>query len=200
MTLHSGGAQVSSWLAAAATFIAALVALFGWRFVDWFRQPKLTMSFAESPPCYRFTDLSVGKRGFWIRVRVQNDGRSAAHGCIAKVTRVYDKKGHQSDIDPMQLRWCGVPDALGFEPITLARSQFEFFDVFRIEDGGASELRFETFAGYAPGHATSLQAGPGYRVSMTVTAANADPTELEIEVAYSGDFSTLPQSLSVRVV
>lgn len=98
----------------------------------------------------------------------------------------------------MRLRWCGVPDSLGFRPIHLANDQHEFLNVFRIEEG-APTINFGTFPPevYAPGHPTFLAPNVGHRVKLSIIADNAQPVEIWLTVAYTGDFSALPDSLEV---
>jgi len=189
---------VSSWAAAVVTLLAVLVALFGWRMWDWLRRPQLRIIFEHAEPFCRKTELTNGRDGYWVRVRVENTGVEPARACIGKLTRIYTDGQFRQDMDPMQLRWCGVPDKRGFEPIHLARKQREFLDVFRIVDG-QPYLNVETFppCDYAPGFPTSLEANVEHCVEITVVADNADPTAAMLTVTYDGDFSRLPGSLKV---
>jgi hypothetical protein len=186
-------------VAAATTLLATLAALFGWRFMDWYRRPKLALSFMSREPYCRFTILTNNARAYWIRIRVQNAGRSAANGCIAKVAEVIGKDGTRRDIDPLQVRWCGVPRPRGFEVITLAKKQFEFFNVVKVVEG-SELLQFETFPDSDPGHETTLRPRISHLVRVVVAAGNADPAELVLDLNYNGKFDTLPDGLNAATV
>ena len=178
--------------------LAVLVALFGWRLWDWLRRPQLRIIFEQAEPFCRKTELSNGRDGCWVRVRVENTGVEPARACVGKLTKTYSNGQVRQDMDPMQLRWCGVPDGRGFEPIHLARKQHEFLDVFLIVDGQAF-LKVETFppSDYAPGFPTALEKEVEHSVEIAVVADSADPAPYTLTVAYAGDFSRLPDSLAV---
>ena len=187
---------VSSWVAAGVTLLAVLVAFILPWFWPWWRSPRLNVTFDKDEPTCRFTDLSGGGRAYWVRIKVENVGRGGALSCIGRFTAAWTGGEPRHDKDPMQLRWCGVPDSRGFDPIHLASGQHEFLDVFRITRGD-SNLRFETFPGYAPGFPTALEAKGEHRVRITVIADNTEPAEVHLTVRYSGDFDALPGSLQV---
>ena len=191
---------VSAWVAAGATLGAVLVALFGpwlWRRL---RHPSLEITFEPGEPCCRGTVWSNGKRDYWIRVRVRNVGQDVARACVGKVTRVNTGTEFRSDIDPMQLRWCGVPDRHGFDPIHLAENQDEFLNVFCIVEGDPI-IGFETYPSedFSPGHPTHLDSGAEHQVQISVVADNADPIAVWLTVKYTGDFVDLPSSLTMSV-
>jgi len=189
---------VTAAVAAAATFAAVLVALLGWRLNDWLRKPRLAISFEKGPPWCRWTTLASKRRAYWVRLQVRNNGVNPARACVGKVTRVNAATGLSDDIDPLQLRWCGVPDRIGFDPIHLAKNQDEFLNVFRIAERDAF-MGFETFPpeDFAPGHPTYLPSGAEHQVEISVFADNADPAQAILTVKYSGDFDALPNSLTV---
>ena len=182
---------VSSWVAAAGTLLAVLVALFGPSLWRHYWKPRLNVEFNKDEPNCRFTRLSYGGDAYWVRVRVKNVGRGGALSCVGRFTAAWTGGELRHDKDPMQLRWCGVPDNRGFDPIHLASGQNEFLDVFRITRGD-SNLRFETFPGYAPGFPTALEPEGEHRVRITVVADNTEPAEVHLAVRYSGDFNALP--------
>lgn len=186
---------VSAWVAAGVTFLAVLVA-FGVR--DWLKRPRLKITFQDAEPHCRFTDLTIGRKGYWVRVRVENTGINPARACVGTATEVRTADELRSDIDPMRLRWCGVEDALGFQPIHLAKGQYEYLDVFRIVQGDR-RLWFETFPPdrYAPGHDTFLAPDKSHRVCVSVVSDNAHPLDIWLTIMYTGDFDALPASLTV---
>jgi hypothetical protein len=188
---------VTGAIAAGVTFLAVVVALFGWRLNEWFRRPRLSITFEYASPWCRRTILKGLKPGYWVRLRVRNDGTDPARSCIGKVTGVRTNGEVRHNIVPMQLRWCGVPDHRGFDPIHLAKNQDEFLNVLRLE-GAEDIIHFETFQeNFAPGHCTCLDPLDTHQVEIAVVADNADPVMGSLEVQYDGDFSGLPGSLQV---
>jgi hypothetical protein len=175
-----------------------LVALFGSWVWEVLLKPRLRITFEGAEPFCRKTQLSKGRDGYWVRVKVENTGVEPARACVGKLTKTDSNGQVRRDMDPMQLRWCGVPDGRGFEPIHLARKQHEFLDAFRIVDGEAC-LYVETFppSEYAPGFPTALEKDVEHSVEISVVADNADPAAYTLTVAFDGDFSKLPDSLVV---
>lgn len=193
--MESEGVAWESVVSGVGAFAAAIAALFISLVLPWLRRPKLSAKFANEEPFRRTTQLVSGQAAYWVRILVTNEGATAARLCTGRIGRVFDASG--ASIDPMQLRWCGLPDARGFEPISLARGQGELLDIFRLVDGD-SRLFFETFPDYAPGHPTWLVAGATHEVEIVVTSENANPISLSLEILWDGDFSTLPESLTIR--
>jgi hypothetical protein len=188
---------VSSWVAGVATVVAVVVALLGWRVRDFLQQPRLKITFDQAEPFCRETLLSDGRQSYWVRVKVQNRGKDPARECVGKLSKVYTGGRFRDDRDPLQLRWCGVPDHRGFEPIHLARTQHEFLNVFRIVQG-VRQLWIETDPDYAPGFPKFLEEESEHRVEISVFADNAAPKTITLTVAYNGDFAQLPNSLTIR--
>ena len=188
---------VSSWVAAAVTFLAVIVALFGQRMWERLRQPRLDITFDHAESFCREAPLCDGRQSYWVRVKVQNRGKDPARACVGKLSKVYTGGRFRDDRDPLQLRWCGVPDHRGFEPIHLARTQHEFLNVFSIVQG-VRHLRIETDPDYAPGFPKFLEEESEHRVEISVFADNAAPETITLTVAYNGDFAQLPNSLTIR--
>ena len=189
---------LSSWVAAGATLLAVAVALLGWRLGDFLRQPRLKITFEHAAPFCRETALTNGRQAYWVRVRVENTGVNPARACVGKLSKVYTNGRLRDDIDPLQLRWCGVPDHRGFEPIHLASGQHEFLNVFRIVQG-ERQMRIETDPHLAPGFPTALETNDEHCVEISVVADNADPKTATLTVTYNGDFDALPNSLTATL-
>jgi len=139
------------------------------------RQPRLRISFEQAQPWCR----QVRKNGdavLWVRVAVENGGVDPARGCIGRLTSLATEDAARLDIDPVQLRWAGVPRSRSFEPIDLRRGQREFLDVvFRPPDATA-DWGIDTFDGgdFDPGFATQLRADQVHVVQVALFADNAD--------------------------
>jgi len=190
---------LSTWIGALATTAAVLVALFVNVLAPWHRQPVLRIAFEPAEPYCRFTRLADGTIAYWVSVLVQNVGRTGASRCIGKFVDAQRNGERRVDRDPMQLRWRGVPDQRGFDPIDLAIQQGEFLNVFRIIRGDPS-LRFETFPGYAPGFPTALEPAVRHFVRVVAAANDALPAAIWLSVEYTGDFETLPNSLVIEIL
>jgi len=82
-----------------------------------------------------------------------------------------------------------VPDARGFEPVTLQREQHEFLNVlFAVHNDG---LIIDTFPAFAPGFSTSLEPHKEHKLRIDVAADNANPTSMVLTMTYGGSFDTL---------
>jgi hypothetical protein len=189
---------VSSWVAAGATFLAVIVALFGQRMWECLRRPRLDITFEHAEPFCRKTRLAKHWQAYWVRVKVENKGADPARACVGKLSKVYTDGTFRDDRDPVQLRWCGVPDHRGFEAIHLARRQYEFLNVFRIHQR-ERQISIETFPDYAPGVPTALEPNLEHRVEISVVADNAHPKTATLTVTYNGDFHRLPNSLTATL-
>jgi len=184
---------VSSWFVAAGTLAAAMVALLGgigiW---GWFRRPRLEITFQQTEPWCRQTELATGKKGYWVRIRVENKGLDPARGCIGKLTAVHTDGQLRSDIDPVQLRWCGVHRQLAFEPIDLGRGQHEFLNVFlETEDGPTLIIVTFPYPDFDPGFPLELAPNAEHRVEVSVFANNANPVRRTLTLTFAGTFNTL---------
>lgn len=182
---------LASWFAAGGTILAATVALLGgFRVFDWFRAPRLRVSFQQSEPWCRTTQLVSGNEGYWVRVRVENVGHDSARGCVGKLTEVRTDGTLRGDRDPMQLRWGGVPDARGFDPIDLRRGQHEFLNVLETVEG-EPHVRIVTFPNFAPGFSMVLEPDAEHLIEIDVAADNTSLVRLSLIVRYGGSFGTL---------
>ena len=65
----------------------------------------------------------------WIRIGVENRGGGAARGCLGRLLTVSTDGQQRPDVDPVQLRWAGVPRSRAFDAIDLGRGQREYLNV-----------------------------------------------------------------------
>src|SRR6516164_4492288 len=106
---------VSGWVGAVATFVAAFVALaVALGAFDRFRRPRLRMTFEPVEPWCRAQSREDESTVLWIRVGVENVGRRVAEGCVGRLVGVTSGDTPRRDIDPVQLRWAGVPRSRAF--------------------------------------------------------------------------------------
>ncbi len=157
-----------------------LAALFGPQFWTWGHRPILTLAHQSLEPFVRVTTLEDGRHCQWVRVRVENVGRSPARGCLGIVASVATEGRTRPDIDPLQVRWAGVPRARGFEPITLSRGEAAYLNVVMSRDGEHA-MEFDTFnEDFDPGFPTCLSSSASHEVRVTVSSDTADPVSLAI--------------------
>jgi hypothetical protein len=172
---------VGVWAGAVSTFTAAQIALLA--STDWFnrfRQPILRITFQPVEPWLRH--VSTGSASaLWVRVNVENVGRSTAHGCVGRLIGVTTSDAPRNDIDPLQLRWAGVPRSISIQPLTLRRGQHDYLNVLFCE---GAMWRIDTFRDpdFDPGFPTVLPIDRRHRLEVAVFADNADPQILSITV------------------
>ena len=197
------GDSASSWVAAGATIGAAVVALIvALGFFQWLRRPQLKITFEPIEPWCRTTNvvrnLAAGgtetKEGRWVRVRVENKGSQPARACLGKLTQVKTDGEPRADLDPMQLRWAGVPDDKGFEAISLRRGQHEYLNLFLVLE--EADVEVVTFSNFAAGFRTQLERNRSHWVQVDIFAENASPAKLALEMNYGGSFVNLDVAIA----
>ncbi len=112
--------SIAQWVAAGATLLAVLVALFREEIVSWWRRPVLDVSVLLSPPhCHatilqyqvqRIAPTSVQAQCYYFRLWVENRGRTRAERVqvfAAKLFRRVADGSFQEDkrFLPLNLRW-----------------------------------------------------------------------------------------------
>jgi hypothetical protein len=126
---------VSTWIAAIATFLAAAVALLAaFGAFDILRSPRIRLTFENREPWAKTTLLDDGAEAFWVRIGVENVGKQPARGCVGKLMSVTTDGQTREDIDPVQLRWAGVPRSQGLSPIDIRRAQREYVNALMTLD------------------------------------------------------------------
>jgi hypothetical protein len=128
---------VAAWAGAIATFGAASVALLVAAGVfDSLRGPRLRLSFDRAEPWCR----TGAQRELWVRVAVENAGRAPAHGCVGRLVGLATDGRARTDLDPVQLRWAGVPRLRAFDAIDIRPGQREFLNVLVLRSGPSWRL------------------------------------------------------------
>jgi hypothetical protein len=173
---------VSAWAAAVATFGAALIAiLVALGVFDSFRAPRIRITFEDREPWARSGSLG-NAAAYWVRVGVENVGRRAARGCVGRLTGIATDDAPRRDVDPVQLRWAGMPRSRSFEPIDLRPGQREFLNVL-VREGG-ERWRIVTFEDpdFDPGFATELVVSQVHVLRVAVFADNAETVVSTLQV------------------
>jgi hypothetical protein len=167
---------VAVWVSAAATFLAVLVTvLIALGFFDHLRRPQVRVTFEPTEPWCRHGEGEDGRGGLWVRVGVENHGRGAARGCVGRLLIVRTDGRPRLDVDPVQLRWAGVPRSRAFDAVALGRGEREYLNVvFRPNGGGWRLVTFQD-PDFDPGFATELPLEGRHALELSVFSDNADP-------------------------
>jgi hypothetical protein len=172
---------------AAMTLLAVLVALLATlRVFDAFRAPRLRITFEHRDPWCRRTHLAGGSDAFWVRVGVENTGRGPARGCVGRLNRLTTDGVPRRDVDPIQLRWAGMPRSRAFDPVDIRRDQHEFLNVLVLLD--RQRWRIVTFEDpdFDPGFSTELRPDHAQGLTVSVYADNAGPTTRDLVAVVCG--------------
>jgi hypothetical protein len=168
---------ISAWVAAAVTFGAALIALLvAMGVFDSVRGPRIRITFEQTEPWCRPAKVTDGSEVLWVRVGVENVGRGPARGCVGRMISLTSDGVERPDVDPIQLRWAGVPRSRSFDPVDLRRDQREFLNVLVLNE--ARRWRLVTFEDpdFDPGFSTELTPDQQHVLKVAVFSDNADTT------------------------
>ena len=101
---------VGTWAGAIATVLVVITtALVALGYFDGFRGPRLRLTFEATEPWCRQGKTAGDDTALWVRVGVENLGVGPARGCLGRLISVTTNGAHRPDVDPVQLRWAGVP-------------------------------------------------------------------------------------------
>jgi hypothetical protein len=173
-TLAVEWGPVAVWVSAFATFLAVLVAaLVALGYFDGLRGPRIHVTFAHTEPwCRRGID-DQGAGGLWIRLGIENRGVGPARGCVGRLISVTTDGEVRSDVDPVQLRWAGLPRSRAFDPVDLRREQREYLNVLYLRDGDAWRLVTFEDPDFDPGFAVDLPLQGRHVLQISIFADNA---------------------------
>lgn len=184
---------VAAWAGGIATFLAALVALLVAAGVfSSFRAPRLRITFEHTQPWCR----TEAHGDLWVRVGVENVGRSPAHGCVGRITALATDGRTRTDLDPVQLRWAGVPLSRAFDAIDIRPGQREFLNVLRVRPGGPWCLVTFEDPDFDPGFPLDLAAGHEHVMTLAVFSDDTDApmSSLAAEMTSAAEIITLQTS------
>jgi hypothetical protein len=174
---------VAVWVSAVATFLTVGVALLGG--FGWFTRhshPRLELSFEQTQPWYRHVGEEGPATAQWVRVAVDNHGVVPARGCVGRLIGLATDDVPRADIDPVQLRWAGVPRSRSFQPIDIRRGQREFLNIVLRSANG--DWLIETFGDtdFDPGFPTHLRADQVHALKIALFADNAETDALDLRL------------------
>jgi hypothetical protein len=202
----------AQWAGAVATFFAVLVALFKDSIREWWRKPKLEITCRDEPPWTARTPLFMGDGGgsllwtgdsYWVRVKVENKGRTRAEKVQVSVSKLYYSPGHEESYSedsrqhfPLNLRWSHyhVPLLDGISPKMAA-----LCDVIALSDPAnpswpkppntppnttIGRLQLEVDL---PPEFHSLRPGR-WKLYLRIAAANAKPIDKALLFSHTGEW------------
>lgn len=189
-------ASAAEWMTAIGTVGAVLVALFGPVLWSWWRRPRLKITYKPAEPfCRDNVPLEGGALAHWIRVMVTNEGRSTAKRCKGQVIKVVRQEDNsvRSDIDPLPLRWAGVPEGQEMNPRDLSPKESQYLNVAmaRTDNQNAVIIATDLSGDFRPGFSPTLEAGRRHKITVAVYADNADPVTAEFVITFDGDIHSL---------
>ena len=165
---------VGLWVSAILTFLALVVtALVALGFFDYLRGPRIRITFEPTEPWCRRGEREDGSHGLWVRVGVENGGHGGARGCIGRLLTVSTDGRTRQDVDPVQLRWAGVPRSRAFDALDLGRGQREYLNVLYLPDGASWHLVTFQDPDFDPGFATDLPHDGRHAIELFVFSSNA---------------------------
>jgi len=190
---------VGTWFGGIATFPAAGIALLSsMGAFERRRAPRLLLTFEQTEPWCRPGIHPVDGDVLWLRVGVENVGQRPARGCVGRLSGITTDGTPRADVDPIQLRWAGVPPSRFFEPVDLRRNQREFVNVLYLRQG--SRWRIVTFEDpdFIPGFTTELAADRHHVLHLAVFSDNAETVTTSLAVKVGADEQSFVAALTER--
>lgn len=164
----------AGWAGAGATLLVVITtSLVALGFFDRFKAPRLVLTFAASEPWCRRGSLADGRAAWWVRIGVENRGKSVAYGCVGRLTAVATAGLDRDDVDPVQLRWAGSPRSRAFDPIEIRPGQREYLNVLVQPDHEPWRLVTFEDPDFDPGFTTELDVMQVHRLRVAVFSVNA---------------------------
>jgi len=167
---------VGVWAGAIATALAVIVALLSsLGLFSRYRRARLRITFEPAQPWCRYVEQPDGSTALWARVGVENVGGTTARGCIGRLIGLSTNGVVRTDVDPLQLRWAGVPRSMSFDPVDIRPGQREFLNVLFRRDG-SPRWAIVTFTAddFQPGFETELDVDQPHVLQIALYADNAD--------------------------
>jgi hypothetical protein len=162
------------WVGAGATVLIVLVTvLVSLGYFDAIRGPRIRVTFAATEPWCRYGETTGEGRALWVRIGVENVGGGSAKGCLGRLISVRTEGELRPDLDPVQLRWAGLPHSRAFDPMDLRRDQREYLNVLCLQSGARWHLVTFQDPDFDPGFPTDLSLDERHDVQISVFADNA---------------------------
>lgn len=188
--------RVFDWnaMAAIATTLAVVVAFVAIVWAEWLKprifSPQLQIEFDNKPPFCNVSKTTMfdegGKvrEGYWIRLRIKNNGKLPAVNCIGRLHEIRDRGGNRiARYDPETLAWRG-----GQQPVTLMpHGDFDYLDVW-CSGINASYMFVRAKDPKIQGANLKFEKGI-YSIDVAVYAENAAPVRRTFQVEWEGEYN-----------
>lgn len=112
------------------------------QFFNWRNRPQFSVEFKQSDPFCRvtwtsdFVHVSQIISTYWIRLEVNNKGKSTAKYCLGKLMKVMNDKGEYiKEYDPMRLHWDSTAwKETPFATVDLSRDELACLDTLVVQN------------------------------------------------------------------
>lgn len=179
---------VAVWVGAAASFLAIIVALLGGLGFFARRQlPMLKLTFEQRQPWCRHVGDADAAKALWVRISVENRGVHPARGCVGRLLGLATDNEPRADVDPVQLRWAGVPRSHSFAPVDIRRGQHEYLNIVSRPSGADWLIGTFESTDFDPGFATGLRADQTHTLRIALFADNAETREITLRIEVVDD-------------
>ena len=166
---------VGTWAGAGATVLVVIVTvLVAVGYFDAFRRPRIHITFEPAQPWCRYGTTEHDGKALWVRIGVENRGVAPARGCVGRLIAVTTDSELRHDVDPVQLRWAGLPRARAFDPMDLRRDQREYLNVLYAPEESRWELVTFDDPDFDPGLKTDLPVDRRQVFQISVFSDNAE--------------------------
>ncbi len=133
--------------------------------------------------------IDYKKKGYFVRIKVQNTGGSLAKKCQGVIAEVQSVNGNLDETEyfvPMILHWASRSSQLYREPIDLNIGACWYLDVAYTKDDSDSLHVFHIFTEQPIGTIDKFRKGE-YRFKITIYAENSKPTEKWLRLNWKGN-------------
>ena len=189
--------SIAYWLAGIGTILLALITFYLEVMKPRLQNPKFSIQCGKKEPYRRIslTEKDIRKgvtagvkepiNGYFVRIRVENCGKSVARRCKGKLEKVMNEKEELLvQYDPMTLHWVETdPRELPLSTIDLAPGQGEFLDVIYTLNG--QQLAWIYSDILLRGMPKSFEQGK-YILEITIYADNATPRSEKFKLIWGG--------------
>lgn len=185
-------------LVASGTISMVLIIVYIEIIKPWLRKPRIVIEFDNKAPFCR-TAYNGKKMRYYIRLRIQNAGRSVAKKLRGKLVEVTKEDGKvDTDFDPLFLHWTTIektrrlefdPWANFLNPLDLNPTEFDYLDVFDLGEGEEPKERpiKITHTPYQRGCRKDFGMSQITNIfKITIHGENVDPVSGKYRLAWDG--------------
>lgn len=132
--------------------------------------------------------INYEKKGYFVRIKVQNTGGSLAKKCQGVIAEVQLTEGDFDETEyfvPLVLHWANRSPRLCGDPIDLNTGAHWYLDAVYTEEDSDSVHVFHIFTGEPIGTIDKFKKGE-YRFKIIIYAENSKPTEKWLNLKWGG--------------